>query len=289
MDFYPVDIKHLQIIEDIRQKYRHDTSSHAFQLLYLWREVMGLTVAVGEDFFVVRSTWRGENAYFFPCGDSEKTRNFLQSHVEEENFRLCYMRRCDVLFLQEQFPGRFEVSYDRDACEYLYGRAEQAAMIGSEFIRLRTKLHHLEREYRLECFPLTAENAGEAGDVTLQWADRHVALPKFNDVSVTLEALSLLDALGLSGILAYINGKPTSFAIGCPIAPSVYDLCLMKHCTTARGMSSYVLRDLCRRLPEKYSIINLEEDLGIEGLKTHKEELRPIGLVGIWEGKPKAP
>ena len=250
---------------------------------------MGLTLALSEDFFVVRSTWRGRNAYFFPCGDAERTKDFLQSHVGEEDFRLCYMRKCDVDFLQEQCPGRFEVSYDRGACEYLYSRAEQVAMQGSAFIKLRTKLRHLERTYQLESFPLTAENAGVARDVALRWTDMQGVLPPFNDFSVSLQALSLLDTFSLSGILVYMDGEPVSFALGCTIAPTIYDLCLMKQCTAVRGLSSYMLRQLCREISEEYAVVNMEEDLGIEGLQTHKKELRPIGLVDIWEGKLKTP
>lgn len=95
-------------IEKIRKKYGHILSSHAFASLWIWKEKMGLTVHTEEDFFAVKSTLYGKNAWFFPCGAEEKKKAFLKKQMEEaENFSLYYMREEDRMFLEEEYPGCF--------------------------------------------------------------------------------------------------------------------------------------------------------------------------------------
>ena len=53
MDTCPVELKHKQSVDAIRQKYGHNLSSHAFPSLYLWRDEMQLSLCLRENFFLV--------------------------------------------------------------------------------------------------------------------------------------------------------------------------------------------------------------------------------------------
>jgi len=272
-------------IDDIRRRYGHGTSSHSFPMLYLWRNAMGLTIRLDKDFFAVQSSWRGKNSFFFPCGAPETVKAFLEEHRHEPDFRLCYMRREDVEFLEEHFPGVFEISPDNTSSEYLYDRAAQATMAGKRFAKLRVKLHHFLREHRTELVPLSAENLEEARFISLQWAAQQRELPAFNDVEMSLEALSLFGALQLAGILVRVDGEPSAFALGFALSDTVFDVCVLKQHSHERGLFEFVMRELCAWLPESFQLVNMEEDLGIEGLRAHKQEMVPSGYNEMWEGK----
>ena len=40
-----------------------------------------------------------------------------------------------------------------------------------------------------------------------------------------------------------------------------------------------------RQLPERYTCINAEEDLGLEGLRNLKQNMRPTGMNRMFEGE----
>jgi hypothetical protein len=205
--------------------------------------------------------------------------------MAEENFSLRNIRDIDAAFLQDCFPGRFELTYDRDSCEYIYDREEQVRLSGGRFAKRRNKLNKFIREHSAQSVPLTEENAYLARKITLDWSDRQVYLPVVNDVHISLEALGMLRTLRLSGVLVFVDCEAAAYAMGCLLTPEIFDLCFMKQLPTYRGLSVFVVRELCRNLPEGVTTINLEDDLGIEGIRIHKGEMCPVRLDGMWEGK----
>lgn len=68
----------------------------------------------------------------------------------------------------------------------------------------------------------------------------------------------------------------------------MFDISLGKQSCYITGMAEYTRHALCSFLPEKYSLVNGEEDLGIEGLRRMKQRMRPVGLLRMYEGRAAA-
>ncbi len=94
-------------VQRLRKKYNHETASHAFQSLYLWAPAMGLSIELEEDFFAVKAEKRGVNTWFFPCGSQEAKKAFLERHIGEENFTVCYAREGKCSLCHGAFSGIF--------------------------------------------------------------------------------------------------------------------------------------------------------------------------------------
>ena len=289
MNFNRIEPANRVSIEDIRDIYGHHLSSHAFCSLYLWQKALGLSVYLEEDFFVVRCKWKGANCFFFPCGNGQKKEAFISEHMHEKDFKLCYMNAADTDFLCRNFPKRFCITHDRNSYEYVYDKMEVLAMPGGKFAKIRTKLHGLERKYNLHTEKLTPENRGQAIEIIKVWARNHkrsVSQP-FNDADVALQALDQMELLGLLGTVTYLDGEPYAVTAGCGISESVFDLCVAKQKAATPGLDYYAKICLYNIIPERFTYINAEEDMGIPGLREHKLEMRPIKLEGIWEGTTK--
>ena len=93
-------------IEKIREIFGHEMSSHAFASVYLWQKEMDLSVFLEEKFFSVRCGMYGDNAWFFPCGDEDEIYGFIKSLMGDRTFSLCYLRECDVKWLEDKFHGK---------------------------------------------------------------------------------------------------------------------------------------------------------------------------------------
>lgn len=286
MDFTAIELSARNTIEKIRKKYNHPMSSHAFSSLYLWQEEMGLSIACDDDFFVIRCDFKGENCFFFPCGDIIRKKQFIREHMCETNFKLCYMNHADVHFLNQYFHGCFELSYDRDSCEYIYDRAELIGLAGGKFAKIRTKLHHLEREHSLRTEVLSGKNCEMAKDIIAAWAENYEgrANQPLDDINVALRAIDQSDMLGLTGAVIYVDGQPYAVAAGCDIGGDTFDLCVAKQKSAITGLDYYATIELCKNISEQFTYLNAEEDFGIEGLRIHKNDMHPVKLWKIWEG-----
>lgn len=73
-----------------------------------------------------------------------------------------------------------------------------------------------------------------------------------------------------------------AIAAGYPLCEDVFDLVLVKQVECLTGLSVYARNQLVRLLPEKYKWINAEEDLGVEGLRTMKKQMKPTEILKMY-------
>ena len=75
MEFSRIDLSCREYIERIRCQAGYTLLSHSFYTLFLWQEIMRLSIYREEDFFVVRYGLAGENSYFCPAAIWIKQKN----------------------------------------------------------------------------------------------------------------------------------------------------------------------------------------------------------------------
>lgn len=282
----PITIGEKQQIDTLRKKYGHALSSHAFTSLYLWKEAMGLSVLLEPDMFTMRCSWKGPNTWFFPCGGSYEIRAFLERGREEPEFCLCYLRKQDAVWLEKNFPGQWELYRTPEADEYLYDVEGHLALAGGGYSNMRTQVHKVEREYSPNVRLLGDNTMADALQIIRQWGYDHRRFEScgLRDDQVDEEALLLNRQLDVTGIVLYLREKPTAVVAGFPLTPGVFDIAVAKSVSTAQGVSYYAKREMFRR--SGCSTINLEEDLGIPGLRRMKQGMNPWSINEIWGAKP---
>lgn len=273
-------------IDRIRTQYHHELSSHAFASLYLWRKQMKLTLYLEEDMFAVKSRWRGKNTWFFPCGNESSILDFLEKH-KKEDFAICYARKQDIQLIERHFPNEFSFFLDEASSEYIYEKEEHRILYGKNYANLRTQIHKVEKEHSLRTALLTEETLADAFDVIRNWSKKELKISdnvlKLGDGEIDEEALQLFQELDISGVVVYMNEEPYAIAAGYPLSENTYDLFLAKEKERISGLAYYTKREFFLSLPQNYQYINIEEDLGIEGLRRMKKNLNPIYMNEIWE------
>lgn len=271
-------------IESLRKECGNELSSHAFASLYLWRKEMGLSLALHDDVFSVKCLWKGENAWFFPCGTESGKRRFITRHLPEPDFKLCYMTKSDGLFLTEHFPDQFFYVRDDASDEYIYDREGHLALIGGDYANVRTQLHRAQRDYDLRVEPLTEENLDDALDVIREWANTpHPLARGLNDDEVDEKAIQESALLHLFGVLIYQGDTAMAVCAGFPLTGDTFDICVSKCRQNLPGLSYFAKHALLLALEPRYRYFNLEEDLGIPGLRQMKQILHPVRKNEIWE------
>lgn len=283
MKTLPITLAQRERVEALRRRYGHTAASHAFASLFIWQEDMGLSLHLEEDLFAVRCRRRGENAWFFPCGGPQAAEAFLRRLLEEGNARLCYLREEDAAFLEARLPGRFQIVPREGDSEYLYDRAGQESLEGGRFVRLRNDIHRVERGHALSWLPLTPERLETARSVCAAWTRRAEA--GLRDEAACGRLLDRWTELGALGVLVFVDGEPLSVTAGYPLTDSVFDISLSKQKERLSGLSVWSRRALVRALPPQYTLLNAEEDLGLEGLRLMKRLMRPVDRIKMYEGR----
>lgn len=276
---HPIRFEDAEAIEAIRRREGHKLSAHAFSSLFLWKDYMNLSISLTENAFFVHFGARGENAWFFPCGESEEKTVFLQKLCNSPNASLHYLREEDVTFLEECCPGAFEIRPARDDEEYLYLRHDQIALEGRLYKNLRRKVN-CGRRLNLDLIPLSLDNIDAAVQVVNAWAEQK-NLPGDGDRAVALRMLDNFEQLKIQGVLLFQGDEPQALAAGSLISEDTFDLHINK--TLISDLGKYLLWELFSRLPENVVWINQEEDLGIEGLRINKEDSVPTKRALLWK------
>ena len=173
---------------------------------------------------------------------------------------------------------------DRDNFDYLYLRSDLAELKGKRYHKKRNLITQFLKLYtNHEEKPLTPELVPHAIKVLNKWRDEK---DDDGDYTACLEALNLLGTLNMKGRLFYIDDKPVGWCLGEPIARGrFFTIHFEKGIEGYKGIYQYINQAFAESLPEYFTHINREQDLGDEGLRQAKMTYRPSGFVRKYKGK----
>ncbi len=275
-----IELSDKEKVEALRRKYGHETSSHAFPSLYIWKEDLGSSLYIEEDVFTVKCSGLGSNTWFFPCGAPERVFAVIEELSQVPDLNLIYMRQEDKIRLEEWFPNRFRIREVQSDGEYIYDRSEQEVLRGQKFASMRQEMNKGIRQFNYEVVPFTGK------EIPFLIAVRN-QIENESRFAGTKDATRLMleqwDALGLTGITVLMDGRPYAVTAGFPLSEDTFDLCLLKQRAYLTGLSVFARCEMYKRLPANFTKINCEEDMGIAGIRKMKELMRPISITRMYE------
>ena len=92
-------------------------------------------------------------------------------------------------------------------------------------------------------------------------------------------ALNHFDELGLIGGALLVDGKVIAFTFGAPINHDTFGVHVEKADVDYEGAYTVINQEFASRLPEQFTYVNREEDLGIPGLRKAKLSYNPVILL----------
>jgi len=285
MDGYPVqdgmipfremEVSDREWIVSCRDPRRHPFTALSFTSLFSWRKTYGFTIAGDQDFFVIRS--RHDNAYYCPCGEEEKCARFMRETLREESgARFLYLTGEQSRDLQE---AGFQILPRNDLSEYLSDPASLALEEG----------HHASNSYKMKVrhfhknTPYTVRPLSESDlPLMLEIAGKHPGV--VGDEEVLREEIAHFDLLGLEGLLLETDAGLRAFILGYQDREDVFTMTMSKHESGLPGeITAVLVHALACRLAGKYRLINLEEDLGLSGLRQAKMLYNPVERLNVYE------
>ncbi|WP_291528473.1 DUF2156 domain-containing protein [Bacteroides sp. UBA939] len=286
ISFKDIEIKDKELITSYTLNSHRRNCDLSFSNLCSWRFLYNTQFAVQDGFLILKFWAQGELVYMMPVGngDLKKVLNDMMADAEHEGENFCMLGVCTDMRadLEAIMPGRFHFEADRNYADYLYLRTNLTTLAGKKFQPKRNHINKFRRTYNYEYIPLTSDRIQECLDLEAEWCkandcNRHQGTD--NERRALSYALRNFDALGLTGGIIHVDDKIVAFTFGMPINQETFGVHVEKADTAIDGAYSMINYEFANHIPEQYTYINREEDLGIEGLRKAKLSYHPTIIL----------
>jgi hypothetical protein len=263
-------------------------SEFTFAGLYMFRKRYGYRVSRLEDkTFIISGvqpphTSGGKGKSFFMTPLAAPGRGVLEELFKTHDFWKNIPESIIIPERERLEEWGIQIDEDRDNFDYLYLRSDLAELPGKKYHKKRNLVAQFLKSYTHEEKPLTPELVNEAIKILEIWREKK---GNESDYIGSREALEHFRELNMRGLLFYIDGKGAGWCLGEPIARgSMFTVHFEKGLEEYKGIYQYINQAFAASLPESFTYINREQDLGDEGLRQAKMTYRPSGFVRKYTG-----
>ncbi len=263
----------------------------SFSNLCSWRFLYDTRFTIHEGFLLLKFWAGGELVYMMPIGEGDLrvALEALHDDARREGKPLCLLGiSSDMCSEVEAFmPGRFQFTADRDYADYLYLRTDLATLAGKKLQSKRNHVNKFRRTYPdYRYTPITPDLIPECLELEALWCkanncDQHEGTG--NERRALIYALHHFEQLGLTGGILHIGDRIAAFTFGMPINQDTFGVHVEKADTSIDGAYAMINYEFANHIPEQYTYLNREEDLGIEGLRRAKLSYQPVMLLEKYE------
>jgi hypothetical protein len=283
-DFAPLSLDQKSILHPRLSLTADGVSEFTFSGLYLFRNRYNYRISrSGPDGGFIISGEQKEKFFMTPC--EAPAWDILESLFAAHDY---WKNISDTVLessRQKLEAWEIAVNEDRNNFDYLYPRGELAELKGKKFHKKKNLVNQFVHTYSYEQKPLTKELVPLALEILEQWRQDKCA---DGDYWAAREALEQFDSLALRGSLYFADGKPAAYCLGESIAKGkMFAIHFEKAIDNYKGIYQFMNQAFAASLPNFFTYINLEQDLGDEGLRQAKMTYRPSGFVKKYSARMK--
>ena len=296
MEFRTLHLEDKAAVNDVLLPLGRNDSALGFANLYSLTEKYGTQIALEDGVLYVRQLDRipGAVAYYPPLGTldiADGVRTLMrEAQAEGRRLHLVGLSPKEKEQLEADLPGAFEFSSDRNFADYLYLTKTIAAYEGPGLAKKRRETNKFFQLYGSEASfePIALDHMDELRAYQQVWfetsrrrgTDEHPLELEHRKILLDMNHFEELD---LEGILLRIGGTVEGYAYGSVLPGGAFDVMVLKGNLDFRFVWRALLRELARYCVDKATYLNLEEDLGLPGLRENKLSYQPCALLARYQ------
>lgn len=233
-----------------------------------------------------------QRVYLFPIGnlkDSDGIKRaidnvILDAHDFTKKVMFQSITENAQAILKKLYGDKFLIEERRDLYEYLYKYETLAMMEGSYFKAKRNEIRKFFKTYEgITIKKIDKSDISNIRNLYKLWVDEDVhrqqnAQLAYEEAALN-RALQNYEILKLDGIAVYSNKELIGFVFGVKLNDKVFDYMIEKANSNFRGIYKVLNNELAKTCCSEFELINLEEDLGEEGLRNSKMMYHPDLLL----------
>lgn len=275
---------------DLIQKYLKQRKTRSCEMtfanVYLWSRHYPTGYAIVEDMLVFASL-EDELSFTFPWGskDPRPALETLMAYCREKQIPFLLHNATQESFerLEELYPGRFQIEYERPYADYVYETEKLANLSGKKYHGKKNHVNRFIRTYSDWSYEAVGpENVEECFQMALRWRELNGCEEdeeKLAEICVTLNFLRLFQELEMCGGLLRVNGEIAAFCIGEAVCDDTMVVHVEKAFSDIPGAYAMINQQFAKHQAAGYRYLNREDDVGDEGLRQAKLSYHPAFLV----------
>ncbi|WP_308659158.1 GNAT family N-acetyltransferase [uncultured Alistipes sp.] len=284
IEFRPVRLEDRATIERFTMSSDITNCDLSFANMFCWQEVYHSAWAIVDGFLVIRFHIDGGDrlGYMQPVGEGDCARIIPalreEAHAHGQRLRIIGLTDRGREMIRQMHIGQFAFESDRALEDYVYAADDLRNLPGR---RYQPKRNHINRfmaeypDYRYE--ELTPDRFDECMQLEREWRRNHDGHTSelCAEQRAMQRAFAHFAELGMTGGCIYVGERMVAFTYGSAVNDHTFDTHVEKADTDYDGAFTVINCLFARHLPERFTLINREEDLGIEGLRRAKLSYHP--------------
>ena len=286
--FHRVSLHDKAAYESILMSTPERGCEYSFANLYLWgrQEIAFIHGCVA--FF---SHFYGKSVYPYPIGDGDKKAVIEEILMDAKErgipVRISNITEADRAELEAWFPGRFQLTPNRDGFDYVYGIDALADLRGKKLQKKRNHFNRFRADHPdYQVVPLDCKMRPLAGHMVNDWYLYRKQIDPHGDY--LLENLALAkafrdyDALTMEGIALLDGNRILAVTMGTRLSEDTFDIHFEKAREDVDGAYNAINAEFARYIRLKYPevrFLNREDDMGLEGLRKAKLSYYPDHIL----------
>jgi uncharacterized protein len=278
-DFRPLEIEDMNIFNKAFNIKPVLISEFTFANLYGWREIYGFEAAFMDPTIILRSGSGGQNRFFEPIGEGD-TRSAIEHILEDTGG--AFIRIPEATRAMFENGPRFKIVADIDNYDYLYNTADLIALAGKKYDGKRNLIKKLKSMHEYEYIKLDPSHVDECFEFEELWCtirDCDSVEGLNNERRAIREMIKNCELFGLFAGAVKLEGRIRAVAIGQRLNGNTLVMHVLKADPNITGLYQLIFNEFLIREAKGFDFVNLEQDLGIEGLRKSKLSYHPVSMI----------
>lgn len=285
-NFKPIDLEIKNSLNSYLEKYAVNICDLGLGYLYIWQTVDNSQVTlINDNLCILNNTEYAGKFFLEPIG----TQNIPQT------IETCLKHSGKISNISEDFYTRFPelAKYTPhelpDNFDYIYSTQSLAELAGTKFHDKRNHIHKFKRNYPYyKYLPITPDFLPKAIAIFESWAKDNPANTT-QKITAKMQKDALINTFkyftdcNISGGYIESEQKIFGFIIGSPLNNNTFGMHFQYCLSDIPGIYQILSQEFCQQIRQQYLYVNLEEDLGMPGLKKMKLSYHPEKIIKKYE------
>ena len=281
-EFTYLRIPHKEIVDKFLKEVQPKASELTFANMFIWRRTRPLQISMLDDMLIIREmSPLGVLSYYPPIteeGQQKKTVDFIEEAIHEnEKFTMDSITEPLATHLKD---AGYNIQPDRDNWDYVYRASNLGNPHSSKHASRNQLIKNVMEKYGDRCRYANMDQklANECLELK-DWREdvgwNLGRLKLIEEPYAIMESLSHFSDLGLNGGVMYVDDKLSGFVIGERIRDNMVIIHSEKVNQKRPGLHQYINMEFVSRLPDEVKWMNMEQDLGDQGLRRAMSRYEP--------------
>ena len=289
-EFRPIEVADKPDFDEALKKFPPKISEATFTNIYAWRQIYKFSAATMDGFIILRSDQTNQPRFFNPIGRGD-VKSAIMKILDEAGGSFIRLPEETKAFFEPETIGRgslgipcqgFEIMPDPDNSDYLYKTSDLIKLDGKKYDGKRNLIKKFKSEHKYEYAALNSSNVNKALDFEDAWCsikDCDSVECLYHEREALREIVANFANFNLSGGAIIVEGMIRAVAISERLNNNTMVMHILKADPNVAGLYQVMMNDFLAREGKGFEFVNLEQDLGVEGLRKSKLSYHPVEMI----------